>query len=239
MVSGKYYNEVIQERLEAFVRTESWEGLTSYLDGLSHRDFRMAGFIMSERFMPRMDTPLFWNLFYALLAYDSKAFLMTMLKSVPLRRRQMGFSLCREDGYRRVAAYLNQCGTDIDRSKFISYMLGVFAEEVDELEFLLGSLHVDHPRERMHYLLRGEGLGCYYLLFKAMRQTEHDRDLLTGCCRFLMRKGDALSFNLASVAKVYFDLPQVKGSFSLKLDPYQLGRLEMSYASFRRVMQSI
>ena len=164
---------------------------------------------------------------------------LTMLKSVPLRRRQMGFSLCREDGYRRVAAYLNQCGTDIDRSKFISYMLGVFAEEVDELEFLLGSLHVDHPRERMHYLLRGEGLGCYYLLFKAMRQTEHDRDLLTGCCRFLMRKGDALSFNLASVAKVYFDLPQVKGSFSLKLDPYQLGRLEMSYASFRRVMQSI
>ena len=54
-----------------------------------------------------------------------------------------------------------------------------------------------------------------------------------------MRKGDALSFNLASVAKVYFDLPQVKGTFSLKLDPYQLGRLEMSYASFRRVMQSI
>ena len=72
-----------------------------------------------------------------------------------------------------------------------------------------------------------------------MRQVEHDRDLLARCCRVLMKRGDALSFNLASVAKVYFDLPQVKGTFSLSLSPFQLGWLETSFENFKKVMQGI
>ena len=72
-----------------------------------------------------------------------------------------------------------------------------------------------------------------------MRQLEHERDLLVRCCQCLMKKGDALSFNLASVAKLYFDLTPVKGTFSLHLAPYQLGCLDASFESFCRVMKSI
>ena len=48
-----------------------------------------------------------------------------------------------------------------------------------------------------------------------------------------------MSFNLASVAKLYFDLTPVKVTFSLHLAPYQLGCLDASFESFCRVMKSI
>ena len=114
-----------------------------------------------------------------------------------------------------------------------------FADDVAEAEYLFSSLHIEQPRERLDFLLRSEGMACYYLLFKVMRQLEHDKELLVRCCVYLMKKGDALSFNLASVCKIYFDLSQVKGTFSLQLNPYQLGLLELSYASFSKVMGSI
>ena len=82
-------------------------------------------------------------------------------------------------------------------------------------------------------------MACAYLLFRAMRHAEHDHGLLARCCRLLMKKGDRLSFNLASLAKVYFDLPQVKGTFSLRVSPYQLGRLGSSYADFRKMMSLV
>lgn len=231
-------NPVIMSRLEVFFRTGDWNGLTGYLDGLSNRDFRCAGAAIGERMMTVVADEVFWAAFRALLVYHSKAFLVTMLKAVPVRKKNGGFTL-RHDGFQAVADYLNTDGSEVDRAKFIGFMLKVFTDEVDEVEYLLSVLHVDHPRVRLDFLLKGEGLASYYLLFRAMRQLEHDRDLLVRCCVYLMKKGDSLSFNLASVSKVYFDLPQVKGTFSLRLNPYQLGHLEASFASFKKVMCSI
>lgn len=54
-----------------------------------------------------------------------------------------------------------------------------------------------------------------------------------------MKRGDALSFNLASVTKSYFDLPAVGGTFSLRLRPYELSLLEASYADFCAVMRRV
>ena len=110
----------------------------------------------------------------------------------------------RQDGYVPVAKFLNDTGTELDRAKFIRFMVEIFGEDTEELSYLFGSLHVDMPRERVQYLLQGRGMACYYLLFQCMRQLEHERDLLVRCCQFLMKKGDALSFNLASVAKAVF-----------------------------------
>jgi hypothetical protein len=49
---------------------------------------------------------------------------------------------------------------------------------------------------------------------------------------FLMKRGDALSFNLASLMKEYFGLEEMKGTFSLRLKPFELARLETSYRAF-------
>ncbi len=234
----EYHNPLILARLESFFGSGDWEGLAVYLDGLSRREFRMACEILGGRIMPRVPDAVFWEAFRFLSARHSKAFLMTLLKSVPLRKRERGFSL-RQDGYVAVAKFLNDAGTGLDRDKFVRFMVGIFGEDAEELSYLFGSLRMDAPRERARYLLRGGGMACYYLLFQCMRQLEHERDFLARCCLFLMKKGDSLSFNLASVAKLYFDLTQVKGTFSLRLAPYQLGCLDASFESFRRVMKSI
>ena len=55
----------------------------------------------------------------------------------------------------------------------------------------------------------------------------------------LMREGSGIAFNLVSILKCYFDLPQVRGSFSLKLDAYELSRMDASYEAFRDILTRI
>ena len=238
MANGMYYNPVLLARLEAFFGAEDWDGMDGYLGSLSHRDFRAACGIIGTRILPSVAADVFWHAFLFLLVRHSKAFLMTLLKAVPPRKREGGFTL-RAEGYLPVARFLNEEGTGVDRDKFVRFMVGVSGEELDELSYLFDSLHVDTPRERLHYLLQGNGMACYYLLFQCMRQLEHERGLLVRCCLYLMKKGDALSFNLASLARSYFDLSEVKGTFSLRLAPYQLGSLESSFEGFGRVLRSM
>ena len=53
---------------------------------------------------------------------------------------------------------------------------------------------------------------------------------------FLMKNGDAMSFNLASLMKTYFALNELKGTFSLSLKPFELARIESSFEAFRNAM---
>jgi hypothetical protein len=52
-----------------------------------------------------------------------------------------------------------------------------------------------------------------------------------------MKQGDGLSFNVASVFKIYFGLDSIRGTFSLQLAPYELSRLEQSYEAFAKVVE--
>ena len=238
MLDNKFYNPILVKTLNDFFKEKDWEGLVVLLKRLTNKDFRAAGEIIGSQLMPEVSTVVFWQAFYELSVYHSKAFLVTMLKSAELRKRQKGLTLL-DEGFGKVAMYLTESGTEIDRMKFVTFMLQVFPDEPNELEHLLKQLKIDASRVCVDYLLRVCNMAAYYLLFLSLRTLEHDKDYLTRCCLFLMKKGDSLSFNLASVMKVYFDLVQVKGTFSLNLNPYQFGRLELSYENFKKILQSI
>jgi len=72
----------------------------------------------------------------------------------------------------------------------------------------------------------------FYVLFHTLKYVEHDRSILIRTVYFLMKRGDDRSFNFASLLRSYFGLEEVKGTFSLKIEPYQLARLEGSYEAF-------
>ena len=55
----------------------------------------------------------------------------------------------------------------------------------------------------------------------------------------LAQRGDRLSFNLAALLKQYFGLAGVAGQFSLRLHPYEHGRLDASFEAFVRVLTSV
>ena len=74
MAYGKYYNPLILARLESCFESGDWDGLAVYLDGLSHREFRMAGEIISMQIMPRVSDTVFWEAFRFLLVRIPKLF---------------------------------------------------------------------------------------------------------------------------------------------------------------------
>ena len=241
MVNEQHYNPVIYKRLLALCQQTDSSELLIYLDALSHANFRTAGYILGERILPQVSMDLFWSLFYLLLDYHSKAFLVTLLKSVLVRRQLNQESLdmlLHHPGFLVVSNYLNSNGRSLDKKKILQKLIPEV--ETPALgEFLFERLHVTTAEARLEVLLRSSGLCAAYLLFQTLRELEHERTLLVRCCVFLMKKGDSLSFNLVSLFKLYFDLTEVKGCFSLRLNPYELGRMESSYEVFVKVMSDL
>ena len=75
-----------------------------------------------------------------------------------------------------------------------------------------------------------------FVLLRALRYEEADRELLLRVARFLLRRGDALSFNVASLMRLSFGLDELRGTFSLQLQPWQLDKMEQDWAYFSRQM---
>lgn len=230
-----YRSLLLAKRLDALLVATQPKKIIAFFDGLSHGDFRKASYIMSHQVLVLVSLDQFWVLFVAMVSHNSKAFLGTMLVAARIRE---DFSL-KNSGFMKAAQWLNEKGSQLDRDKFVRAMVDIFAHDVDELRTLFSSLHIDEPELCVRYLLVGHGFACYYLLFNAMRRIDGQRELLVRCCRYLMIKGDTLSFNLAGAAKQYFDLPEVGGTFSLRLFPYQLSALESGIEDFTKVLSSI
>lgn len=234
MASEMRYNPVVLSRLVTLCGCKDWEAVVRYLQGLSHGAFRAAGLVLEKRVLPNMAEDDYWAVVLRLTEYHAKALLGTLLKSAVERIRSGTLSL-QHEGFKTWACRLNAPGGEVDRRKTLLALIPALQEHAD-IELLLEALHVGAPRERLPYLLKGDTVPCYFLLFRTLHFLEHDKPLLVDCCRFLMKKGDSLSFNLASLVKLYFDLPQVNGTFSLRFQPYELGRLEASFDTFSKAL---
>lgn len=242
MGNERHYNPVIYTRLLTLTQQADTSELLVYFRSLSHANFRTAGNILGERVLPQVSLDRFWSLFYLFLVYNPKAFLVTMLKSLLLRRNLQSESLdvlLRHPGFLVVSNYLNSNDRTVDKKKMVRMLI----PEIDnpELgEYLFERFHMVSAESRLEVLLRGGSLCSAFLLFQTLRRLEHERELLVRCCHFLMKQGDALSFNLVSLFRLYFDLTEeVKGCFSLRLNPYELGRMEHSYEAFVKVMSEL
>ena len=88
-----------------------------------------------------------------------------------------------------------------------------------------------------------------FVLLRSLRFEEHDREYLTSVCRQLVRRAatlshsanrtDSLGFNLASLFRTYFDLPDIRGTFSLTIQPYELSRLDTDFEVFQRLITRV
>ena len=77
----KRHNPVLERRLQAYLATGDIQGLRSFLEGLSHQDFRTAGFLLGEKLLSELTNSetVFWNSFLVLVSSNSKAYLGTFL----------------------------------------------------------------------------------------------------------------------------------------------------------------
>jgi len=182
--------------------------------------------MLGERLLLDCPTELYWQMTEALVRYDSRAYLITLMKTF-LLRMERGTARLSDKPLARLAASFN----DVERQK-VALLLLPFVDSPAHVEKLFHILGIAKGREQMVYLVRIDTLPCLFLLLRSLRYIEHDRAEVLKVARQLMKRGTGSSFNLASIIKVAFGLDELSGTFSLRLQPYQIARLEQNYEAF-------
>ncbi|MBR1732553.1 MAG: hypothetical protein IJ729_02275 [Alloprevotella sp.] len=226
----KRHNPQLERRLQYFTAAGDAEGLLACLRSLSNTDFRTAGYLLAETLLPALAGADFWKFFLNLVPADPKAYLGTFLKAAVSLYRCGDLSLDAP----QLETFAAKAST-IDGRKILETLLPVVAAP-HEVNRLLALYCEDRPQARIAFLLRTATAPCYYELFRNFRQLDHLPELLRRYCLQLMSRGDKLSFNLASITQAYFGLPGLPGTFSLRLEHYQLSRLDENFESFRKIL---
>ncbi len=243
----QHYHPTIYARLRQIFDGGDWDALLPYLSSLSNAHFRTAGYIIGERLLPGVSADIFWDVATRLILWQPKAFTVTMAKAAAPLFAASTLSLS-DDGLHRLAASLDGDSHLLDCQKLLMQWLPVITEPAD-MEQLFDLFHVSEPRRRVEFLLRAEGLTSAFVLLRTLRFEEHDRQYITDICRQLIRRAsvstsstghaDSLSYNLASLLRTYFDLPDLRGIFSLTLQPYELSRLDTDFLVFKRIITKV
>lgn len=232
----QHYNPQIYARLRALLGQPDFGLLRSYLEELSNAHFRTAGYLLGERLLADAAPDTFWRLMRELVLWHPKAFVGTLAKASALRLQAGTLSLD-DAGFAMLADGLQGDGHVIDREKLLLQWLPA-ARQYQSMERLLDAFGVSTTR-RIDFLLRTEGVVAGFVLLRTLRFEEHDRALLIHACHMLMRRADSLSFNIASTVRAFFDLHEVRGVFSLQIEPYELSRLDTDFDTFRRVVRKV
>jgi hypothetical protein len=222
----RHYSKTIEQHLLQPLKDADSEGLVRLLSSFSRSEQRTAGYMLGERLLLDCPAELYWQMTEALVGYDSKAYLITLMKTFLLRLRQGTASLS-DVPFGRLAAGFNE----VERQK-VALLLLPELEQPKQVEQLFQLLGLAKGREQLVYLIRVDTLPCLFLLLRSLRYIEHDRAEVLKVARQLMKRGSGSSFNLASIVKVAFGLDELSGTFSLRLQPYQIARLEQSYEAF-------
>lgn len=229
----KHFDPAVNARLQTLVGGRDWQGLTAYLGGLSHAHFRTAGYMLGERIMPALPEAEAWEMASVLIEFNDRAFLVTLMKAVAEGLRSDRLHL-RTSGCRTLLAQLRP--NPINVQKALAILLPV-TDRLEDVQWLMNKLEMEEAESRIALLIRIPTLPCSFVLFHTLKYVEHQRSLLIRATVFLMKRGDGLSFNLASLIRTYYDLEEVKGTFSLHLEPYKLARIENSYEAFCEAMR--
>ena len=222
----RHYSKTIEQHLLQLLKEADSEGLVRLLSSFSRSEQRTAGYMLGERLLLDCPAELYWQMTEALVCYDSKAYLITLMKTFLLRLSRGTASLS-DVPFGRLAAGFNE----VERQK-VALLLLPELEQPKQVEQLFQLLGLAKGREQLVYLIRVDTLPCLFLLLRSLRYVEHDRAEVLKVARQLMKRGSGCSFNLASIVKVAFGLDELSGTFSLRLQPYQIARLEQSYEAF-------
>lgn len=230
----RHYHPIVFRRLQDLLSQHNWGGAVDYLDQLSHAQFRTAGYMLAERLLPQLSQDEFWTLTRILVAHNSKAYLVTTMKCAATLMAQDKLHVT-HPGCQDFLADISH--SEIDRQKALLQILPHIGEP-ELMEDVLTRTGASAPPERLSILLRAEPtMPVAYMLFRTLMYLENDRHLLIRTTYYLMKRGDGFSFNLASIIKHYFGLDEVKGTFSLQFQDYELSRISQSYPAFVQVMR--
>ncbi len=237
MINERKTNPVIANKLSGLIESKSWNDMEVYLLSLSNSYFRSVGHILANDIMLRLTGEDFWELFSRLSLFRPKAFLGTCLKAAIIQYKNSKISVDSEI-LRKYAETVNEKGMNIDRDKFLASMLTAL-QNYEEFDMLFAYFGIAQGKDRIRYLLHCSTASAYHSLFRNLKYIQDDIEFMQKCCYVLIRKDDRLSYNMASILCKYFDIPNVRGVFSLNIEPFQLNYLDSSQQAFTKVLISV
>ena len=228
------FSHTLSVRLSEYLRSSDFDGLTAYLTSISNSAFRTACVMLSNDLPDILERDAFWQLSSHLTLWQPKAFVVTMAKSAA-RRVKAGTLAFDDEAAQLFYTRLEGPQHVIDRDKLLREWLPICSEPAT-MEYLFSKLDAGTVQHRIDFLLHTSTLPAAFVLLRTLRYEEYNSELLAATCRALMRKGDSLSFNTASLIRTFFDLTEVGGIFSLNIPAYALSRLDTDYATFCRTI---
>lgn len=213
------------------VLSDNPEELSAVLAHLSVVERRTAGYLLSEEILPTIESERYWRFFTAIVPQNSKAYLGTFLKAA-VRLLKKGELVLDE----AVLESFASIATPIDVRKFLETVLPC-VNDGDDMLMLVRIFCANRLEQASPYLLKAGTPMAYYVLFNLLKTVEADTETLKFHALQLIKKGDHLSFNFASILRQYFDLKHIPGFFSLKIEPYEFGRLDQGPDQFIKLLK--
>lgn len=232
------YNPVIFSKLKALASQSDWQGMIAYLHSLSHSGFRTASYILKERVLPALDAQNFWQCFAEVALTDTKAFLMTFLQAA-VKMYQSGLLTFENAVFETFANQTAPLAVSIDRKKSLLLLLPTM-KMPEEIFWLLNAFCHDNNAMKINYLTEAkETPQCYFVLFQLMRQSDGDTESLRHTLSLILKRSTPMAFNFVSLARSYFGVEGLNGRFSLRLESYELSRLESDYPTFLKSLERL
>lgn len=228
MSTFQRHNAPLQQKLSLLVKGGKVEELRTYLQSLSSSYFRTAGFLLAETVLPTCEQSDFWKFFVEIVPTNAKAYLGTFLKAAVKLYTAKRLSLDETT----LQAFAVSAST-IDKQKVLQAFLPIVKQH-GEVNCLIKWFHTS-DEQTYALLIRAGTLPCYYVLFNLLKTSDNNA-LIRHVAITLLKRGDGISYNLVSIIKHYFDIEDLPAQLSLKVENYELSRLDMSYEKFVKTL---
>ena len=163
MLTEKHYSKTIEQKLLPPLKEGDAEGLVGLLSSFSRSEQRTAGYMLGERLLADCPIDLYWKMTEALVHYESKAYLITLMKTFLVRVKNGSASLS-DAGFKRLASGFNE----VERQKVGLLILPELGQP-QQVEELFAAMNIPKGREQMVYLVRVDTLPCLFLLLRSLR----------------------------------------------------------------------
>ena len=221
-------------QIEQLILSRDLPTLLRTLQSLSHSEFREASRQLAETILPAHHE-CFWEVFSYIVPTNSRAYLGTFLKAATTIAKRQGEEFLLHP---LLAQYAVKQANQIDRQKCLDALLPI-ATRTQSAEHLLQHLSSDNLDATAISLYRAGTPLAYYHLFKYLKTIEDDIPTLRRYALAMIKRGDSLSFNMARVIQDYFALDNLPATFSMRLQPYQLARLDQSFEGFLSIVKGM
>ena len=217
----------------AVVKKGDWKTLENMLRLMPKSDFRKLQAIMREDILPQLDCAEFWSAYLALVRFRHQAFLSCIFSAGNMIRNGSFSFTCSQA--REAGDYFVTHIPDA-RPKVLLMLVPMMSVESD-IDSAFDLFSLTDTNSRAAVLLRSDTTLSLYMLLKTLISGGSDNQLAEKCCRYLLDKGGDKAFNMVAIIKETLGLDNVKSVHSLRVEPYELNGIEMSFERFSDVLE--